>query len=230
MTYAPLDSDILESSVMLEGPLVFAVWCAILARKDRDGNTSLKPRTLWILWSRAPDAPSLEAVQKAWDVLAKNDPSSANPDHAGRRIIPTEDGRWFVVSAEKYRERYSNERRRKQLAEAQSRFKKKQKDQVAEYDANPPTPPTPDQEADALWHKTVDGMRGGIIGKQMWDTYVRPTFAVGLENGVLKVVVPSKSHLDYLAQHAADFRAAALACGALPEGGDVHLVLAGGEK
>lgn len=130
MTYAPLDADLLNSSVMLEGPLVLAVWCAVLASKDKDGVTSIKPKTLCALWSRAPDAPTLDAVVTAWEVLRAADPDSANPEHCGARIVPTDDGRWKVVSHNKYRERYSQEKRRTQLVEAQQRLRGKTADSL----------------------------------------------------------------------------------------------------
>ena len=123
MSFTLLDAGSVYSTVFRQGPMVWAVWCAILAQKDADGVTPMTPEFLAAQW-RMDDGGS---IQKAWDVLAAPDPSSKNKEHEGRRIIPTPDGRWFVVSHEKYRQIHREAYRREQNAEAKRRQREREK-------------------------------------------------------------------------------------------------------
>lgn len=126
MGYSPLDDGLPFSTVNLfGGPLVLAVWALILADKDRDGITKLNPDAVYRQWLESREPRTLDEVKAAWEYLAAPDPKSKSQEYEGRRIVPTDDGRWHVVNSEKYRERYSSERRRRQLAEAQRRHREK---------------------------------------------------------------------------------------------------------
>ena len=121
-TFTPLDHGLSDSSVNLEGgPTVLAVWSLIMSRTDQDGVTTLSPKAIYLQWLESREPRALADVEAAWEFLAAPDPRSKNADEEGRRIIPTDDGRWFVVSHAKYRERYQLEKRRRQLAEAKRR-------------------------------------------------------------------------------------------------------------
>jgi len=106
--------------------MVWAVWTAILADKDKDGFTSLTPGFLAHQWSVSEDE-----VQKAWDVLAAPDPSSKNKDEGGRRIIHSDvfPGAWYVVSNDLYKNKWTSERRKEanRIAQKRSRLKKEGK-------------------------------------------------------------------------------------------------------
>jgi hypothetical protein len=145
MPYAPLDSDSLFSTAFMAGPLPWAVWTAILASKDKDGLTSLNPEILSRLWQV-----DLADVQKAWDHHAKPDAKSKNKEHDGARIVPTEDGRWKVVSHEKYRSKHLSEKRRDANTEAVRRHRARK----AEPAGTVPEPvydgPTSEEAAEAF--------------------------------------------------------------------------------
>ena len=129
MSYAPLDSGVLFSTTIKEGPVVFAVWCSILASKDQDGFTELNPETLVGLMSNPLEGKIADygAIKAAWEILAGPDAGSKNQDHQGRRIIPTPDGRWWVVSHEKYRLKHSKAVREEQLRQAKQRQRAREK-------------------------------------------------------------------------------------------------------
>lgn len=131
MSFAPLDSEVLFSTTIREGPLVFAVWCAILASKDQDGFTGLTPESLAALMSdpKSGRIQRVEEIEAAWGVLSSPDPGSRNQEFQGRRIIPTGDGRWLVVSHEKYRVKYNRAVRIEQLRIAKARQREKEKRQ-----------------------------------------------------------------------------------------------------
>lgn len=128
MSYAPLDSDILYSTTIKEGPMVFAVWCAILASKDQDGVTALNPESVALLMSDPKEQrfQPVEPIEEAWKVLTSPDPGSRNQEHQGRRIIPTGDGRWLVVSHEHYRQKHQKLRRQEQLRDAKARQRERE--------------------------------------------------------------------------------------------------------
>lgn len=124
MSYAPLDADSLFSTTFAKGPLPWAIFTAILSQKDQDGVTALTPELLAAIW-RMP----VETIKAAWDELAAPDPRSRNKEHEGRPIIPTGDGRWLVVSHEKYRTKHRIERRQETVREA----KRRQRDREREH-------------------------------------------------------------------------------------------------
>lgn len=122
MTYTPLDSETLFSSVMRCGLDALGVWYAILASKDRDGITPLTPESLALL-TLTPEP----EVRAAWDRLAAPDPKSKNPAYDGRRIIQQPDGRWRVVSSEEYRQKHSGAMYRASDAERKRRQRERER-------------------------------------------------------------------------------------------------------
>lgn len=122
--------------------MVFAVWCAILASKDQDGVTALNPESLALLMSKPGNGHHADvgAIQSAWDVLSAPDPGSRNKEHEGRRIIPVGDGRWLVVSHEKYRQKHQKLRRQEQLRDAKARQREREAREKAGL------PPRPEDE------------------------------------------------------------------------------------
>ena len=115
MSFAILDGKALTSSVTDQGLITWAVWTAILADKDQDGITTLNPRYICKVF-QCPD--QLDLVEEAFRVLSSPDPHSKNTEAEGRRIIPVDNGRWLVVSHEKYKQIYRKEVRREYLTQA----------------------------------------------------------------------------------------------------------------
>lgn len=97
MSYTPLDSSFLTSTMLKEGPDVVAIWTLLLASTDKLGESLMQPAAAASLL-RIPD----DRAKKAFEILAAPDPDSRNKEHEGRRILPREDGKWFIVSAQKY--------------------------------------------------------------------------------------------------------------------------------
>jgi len=122
MPYTPLDHAALYSTAFRTGAIEWAVWTAILAAQDSDGNVAINPAFLAVQWSMDESE-----VQKAWDVHTHPDPKSKNIEHDGRRIIPLGDGRWHVVSFDKYKDRYRKEVRSEQLRLAKQKQRLREK-------------------------------------------------------------------------------------------------------
>lgn len=97
MSYTPLDSDFLTSTMLKEGPDVVAIWTLLLASTDKLGQSSMQPAAAASLL-RISD----ERAEAAFSILAAPDPKSRNKDEEGRRILPADGGKWFIVSAQKY--------------------------------------------------------------------------------------------------------------------------------
>ena len=133
MSYSPLDDSTPYSSINTGGgPTILAVWCLVLASKNQDGVTALNPSAVYGLWLGSQEPKTLEDIQKAWDYLTSPDKKSKNQEHEGRRIIPTEDGRWFVVSHYKYRQMYKTEQRRRQWSASQQKIRDAKKHNMGE--------------------------------------------------------------------------------------------------
>lgn len=144
MSFAILDSGALNSSITDQGLIVWAVFMAILADKDKDGITTLSPRQITKNFSH----PNLAEIEQAWEILASPDTQSKNTEHGGRRIVPTEDGRWFVVSHEKYRNIHKQAVRREQLRQAKQRQRERERSGMQEAEAH--GSPTPHDTAKAF--------------------------------------------------------------------------------
>jgi hypothetical protein len=121
MPYAILDSSILQSTILKNGPVVLAVWTLVLASKDKFNETRITPSAIAGLL-RIDD----EDVEKAWNILISPDPQSRHKEFEGRRIVPAEgkDGAWFVVTGDHYQELASK-------ASAEKRKQKYEKNRAA---------------------------------------------------------------------------------------------------
>jgi len=97
MSYAPLDSSILTSTLLKNGPDVVACWILLLATGDKLGESGMQPSAAASLL-RISD----ERAKVAFAVLASPDPDSRNKEHEGRRIVPLKGGGWQIVSHQKY--------------------------------------------------------------------------------------------------------------------------------
>jgi hypothetical protein len=97
MSYTPLDSEILTSTLLKNGPDVVACWMLLLASCDKLGESSMQPSAVAGLM-RISD----ERAEAAFAILQAPDPKSRNKEHDGKRILPLDGGRWFIVSHQKY--------------------------------------------------------------------------------------------------------------------------------
>jgi hypothetical protein len=122
MSFGTLDRSLLTSSLLDSGPVAVAVMALIVAEKDKYGITTLNPRTVAKLF-QIP----LEEAQKAWDVLTSPDPDSSNKQEQGRRLVPYGEGKWKVVSHEKFQQEHALARKRERDAEAQQRRRDREK-------------------------------------------------------------------------------------------------------
>lgn len=122
MSFGTVDKSLLASSLLDHGPGPVAVMFLIVSEKDKYGITTLNPRTVAKLLRI-----SLEEAQKAWDVLTSPDPDSSNPQYEGRRLIPHGEGKWLVVSHEKFAREHSLAMKRERDAEAQRRKREREK-------------------------------------------------------------------------------------------------------
>ena len=78
MSYTPLDSDFLTSTLLKEGPDAVAVFALILASADKLGESAMQPSIAASLL-RISD----ERAEEAFRILAAPDPRSRNREHDG---------------------------------------------------------------------------------------------------------------------------------------------------
>lgn len=107
MSWTPLFSDIVDSSIWGESKETRLVWVTLLAKKDKDGYVGMSVPGL----ARAAVVTLAEA-QAALKVLCGPDPLSRSKEHEGRRIQEVEGG-WVVLNHFKYRDRLSTDAVRK---------------------------------------------------------------------------------------------------------------------
>jgi hypothetical protein len=113
MAWNPLHDGLLSSSILAEGPDVVAIWSLLVASSDRFGVSIITvPFAASVL--RISD----DRAEEAFRVLSSPDPKSRNKSEGGRRIIPTDEGGWRLVSHAKYRTLASKQA----AAEAQQRY------------------------------------------------------------------------------------------------------------
>lgn len=119
MSYTPLDDSLLTSTLLKEGPDVVAVWALILASANKLGESGMQQSVAASLL-RISD----ERAEAAFQTLAAPDPCSRNQEQGGRRILPCKDGRWLIVSHQKYQWLAS----RAAATERQRRYELRQKE------------------------------------------------------------------------------------------------------
>lgn len=126
MTWSPLLSTIIDSSVWRESKETKIVWITILAKKDRNGFVRSA------LWALARDAGVTEdECREAIRVLESPDPESNTKAEEGRRIRKV-DGGWLVINHFLHRDRISKEYRKAYQREWQREYRKRRKAGVRE--------------------------------------------------------------------------------------------------
>jgi hypothetical protein len=123
----PLFSSFIKSSVLKEGPVVVAVWAMLLSDADRYGESDLS-----VPFIAERLRISQDDVRGAFLILSSPDPDSGSKEHEGRRI-EWNDGKWFLLTHSKYREKASRERA---LATARKR-KQRERERINENAAPP---------------------------------------------------------------------------------------------
>jgi len=129
-SYTPLHCGLLTSTLLKEGPDVVAVWTLILASTDKLGESDMQPSAAASLL-RISD----ERAKAAFALLSEPDPESKNRDHEGRRILRQENGKWLVVSHEKYQRLAS----RAAATERNRRYEARLKEREAKAEATAET-------------------------------------------------------------------------------------------
>lgn len=117
MSFTPLWSSIVMSSIWMASKETKILWITMLAMKDRNGFVAGVPSALARTAGLTP-----EECNKALAELAGPDPESSSPEHEGRRIkaIP---GGWMVLNHAKYQKQMSEvfKRSRKSVWESVKR-------------------------------------------------------------------------------------------------------------
>lgn len=126
MPWTPLDSGLMTSTLLKEGPDVVAIWALLMASADKVGESVMTPSSAASLLRISDDR-----AKAAWLILTSPDPESRNQEYGGRRMVPTEGGKWFLTSHEKYQHLASRaaatERQRKYEARQAAKATKKAK-------------------------------------------------------------------------------------------------------
>lgn len=118
MAFTPLDSGFLRSTLLHKGADVVAIWALILASKDKFDESDLMPEVCASLLRMSDDR-----AEAAFEILQQPDPHSRCQLEEGRRIIRAENGKWKIVSGEKYQYLIT----RAAANERQNRFARKKK-------------------------------------------------------------------------------------------------------
>lgn len=119
MSFTPLDSNFIFSTLVSQGPDVVCAWVLLLASKDKYHESELQPSAVANLLGIP-----LERADAAFARLAAPDPRSRNREYEGRRILKQPNGSWLIVTGEKYQERASR-------AAAEARKTKYEKNKAA---------------------------------------------------------------------------------------------------
>lgn len=131
--YSKLFSTIITSTVWAESDQTRIVWITMLALTDAGGFVPGSVPGLAHV-SRV----SLKDCKAALDRLSSPDPDSRTKDYEGRRIRAVEGG-WLILNYLKYRESRSEDERRKQNAEAQKRWRERNKRNADRKQSKPPS-------------------------------------------------------------------------------------------
>ena len=106
MAWNPLDSDLLSSSILINGPDVVALWTLLLASADKHGESYIT-----VPFVASALQISKERVKAAFEILQAPDLDSRNKELEGRRIVKTDDETgWLIVSHAKYQDKISADR------------------------------------------------------------------------------------------------------------------------
>lgn len=108
------------------GSVVFAVWGYVIAKQEPDreigSQVRLNPKLLSAILGDTE-----EAVTGAIDFLCSPDERSTTKKEGGRRLIKIGEFDYQVVNGAQYRAIRDEEERRRQVREAQRRFREKKK-------------------------------------------------------------------------------------------------------
>jgi hypothetical protein len=121
MSWTPLFSDIVLSSIWGEKDSTRVVWVTLLALKDRNGFVGSSLPGL----ARAANV-GLEECREALDRLMAPDPLSRSKEYGGRRIEEAEGG-WLVLNHLKYRDKISKDYRREYQRAKQIEYRRRRK-------------------------------------------------------------------------------------------------------
>lgn len=107
--FAKLYSNIVDSTLMDQPVNVRYVFMMMLAVADPDGYVSSTPKA-----TAAKFNMEQEEFDRAIEVLMAPDPSSNFPDHEGRRLIPSDRGRGWLITTYKHYSQIRNEEHKRQ--------------------------------------------------------------------------------------------------------------------
>jgi len=97
MGFTKLDSNLIQSSIMMESPEVFKIWITLLAACEEDGVAKVSPVFLSSVCRL-----HIDDVQKALKKLMEPDQYSRSTEDKGKRIRRVNGG-FFIVNYQKYR-------------------------------------------------------------------------------------------------------------------------------
>ena len=100
MSWNPLFSELVTSSILHHGPTVVATWALFVASADRYGEASLT-----VPYVAAIMGVPIEEIEKAFEVLSSPDPHSRSSEHEGRRIVKMDNGHYYLPTHAIYRKR-----------------------------------------------------------------------------------------------------------------------------
>lgn len=121
MSYAKLDSEIIGSSLCAYGPDVVGCWSIVLSQEDQFGITSASPRLLQMVF--AASGMTREDAERIWAIFTSPDPESKSKTFEGRRLIPSGDGRWVIVTHDDYAKKHRAEARQSVVRQAVAKFR-----------------------------------------------------------------------------------------------------------
>ena len=148
-SFTKLHSGILGSTIWREAPSVKVVWITLLAMADQDGIVEATVPGL-----AAFSNVTVEDTEAALEKFLSPDKYSRTPDSEGRRIEVI-DGGWHLLNYQKYREKLSEEDRKRQAAARQQRYRDRQardakrNASVTDRDSDDLLRPSPQAEAEA---------------------------------------------------------------------------------
>jgi hypothetical protein len=120
--FGKIFESLFTGSMVGAGPTVFAVWSYVIAYTKPPGVVELNPRLLAVIIGC-----EVGEVEKAIDYLTSPDPMSRFKEHEGRRLIRCGSFAYEVPTWSTYRAIKSAEDRKAANAEAQRRYREKQR-------------------------------------------------------------------------------------------------------
>jgi len=135
--YTPLFEQIVDSSIWEESDLVVKVWITLLAKKRKNGIVYGNAFNI-ARWARKSEAD----VLKALEVLAAPDTKRLEPQPFEGRRIKKVDGGWLLLNAKTYQRLMAAENKRFSNAQAQARWREKQKEGSNGHEESRPDPVT----------------------------------------------------------------------------------------